>query len=105
MKADPVEPPTLARVLLPSGALAAVAAQLKQYITANEQRLLALTGKAAIAVPGVATDDQLAQQWQVRYRVYLQTCTWPLALKQVPLLSCLKAVVTLCPVLLGLLDS
>lgn len=67
VKADPVEPPALACVPLPSGALAAVAAQLKQYITAKEQRLLAVAGKAATAAPGVATDDQLAQQWQVRY--------------------------------------
>ena len=56
----------LARVPLPSGALAAVAAQLKQYITAREQRLLAVADKATTPA---ASDDQLAQQWQVRHWV------------------------------------
>ena len=56
----------LARVPLPSGALAAVAAQLKQCITAREQRLLAVADKATTAA---ASDDQLAQQWQVRHWV------------------------------------
>lgn len=74
-KADSLEPPVLARVPLPSGALAAVAAQLKQYITAREQCLLAEADKAATAAPAAATDDQLAQQWQVRHRVCTLTFT------------------------------
>lgn len=95
VKADPVEPPALARVPLPGGALAAVAAQFKQYITAKEQRLLAVASKAATAAPGVATDDQLAQQWQVRYRVCVYRLP-PFSLEQGPLLSCLRAVYKLC---------
>lgn len=96
VKAEPVEPPALARVSLPIGPLAAVAAQLKQYITAKEQRLLAVAGKAATAVPGVATDDQLAQQWQVRCRECLQTCTWPFSLEQAHPLSRLLSYCALC---------
>ena len=65
-KPETVEPPVLARVPLSRGALAAVAAQLKQYITAKEQRLLAVADKAATAASNVAADDKLAQQWQVR---------------------------------------
>ena len=70
-KPDTVEPPLLARVPLPSRALAAVAAQLKQYITAKEQRLLAVADKAATAAPAADTDDKLAQQWQVTVCVFV----------------------------------
>ena len=78
VKADTVEPPALALVPLPSGALAAVAAQLRQYITAREQGLLAVADKAATAAPTAATDDQLAQQWQVRHRVCMLNFTRPI---------------------------
>ena len=66
-----MEPPTLARVPLPSGALAAVATQLKQYTSAREQHLLAVADKAATAASPVATEDTLAQQWQVRAQLLL----------------------------------
>ena len=65
----------LARVPLPSGALAAVAAQLKQYITAREQHLLAVADKATTAAAAAAPDDQLAQRWQVRHRMCMLTFT------------------------------
>ena len=73
-KPEVVEPPKLARVPLPSGALAAVAAQLKQYTSAREQHLLAVADKAATAASPVATEDTLAQQWQVRARL-AQCCS------------------------------
>lgn len=64
-KPDAVESPMLARVPLPRGALAAVAAQLKQYTSAREQHLLAVADQAATAASTVATEDTHAQQWQV----------------------------------------
>ncbi|KAL3130482.1 hypothetical protein ABBQ38_008299 [Trebouxia sp. C0009 RCD-2024] len=63
-KPDAVESPMLARVPLPRGALAAVAAQLKQYTSAREQHLLAVADQAATAASTVATEDTHAQQWQ-----------------------------------------
>lgn len=56
----------LAQVPLPRGALAAVAAQLKQYTAAREQHLLAVADQATTAASIVATEDTPAQQWQVR---------------------------------------
>ena len=70
-KPDTVEPPVLARAPLPSGALAAVAAQLKQYTAVKEQHLLAVADKAATAAPAADTDDKLAQQWQVIVCVFV----------------------------------
>ena len=55
----------LKRMPLPSGALPAVVAQLKLYIAAKEQHLLAVADKAATAAPDAANNDKLAQQWQV----------------------------------------
>ena len=82
-KPEVVEAPKLARVPLPSGALAAVAAQLKQYTSAREQHLLAVADKAATAASPVATEDMLAQQWQVRARLLL--CTMLFSVVQVDL--------------------
>ncbi|KAL3147909.1 Cilia and flagella associated protein 46 [Trebouxia sp. C0010 RCD-2024] len=63
-KPDAVEPAMLAQVPLPRGALAAVAAQLKQYTAAREQHLLAVADQATTAASIVATEDTPAQQWQ-----------------------------------------
>ena len=70
-KAEVLEPPVLARVPLPSGALPAVAAKLKQYTAVKQQHLLAVAGKGITATAEATTDEVLKLQWQVGLREHL----------------------------------
>lgn len=61
--AEPAKPPLLARLPLEAGALEALTSKVKQFIAAEEQRLLA----AASMSPTKPSPehDKLAQRWQV----------------------------------------
>jgi hypothetical protein len=61
---EPAKPPMLARMPLVAGALQDLLAKLKQYTTAKEHHLLAISSMPA--PNDKAGSDELAQQWQAR---------------------------------------